>query len=80
MEKNISVTDLTVLWGSIMIEKITTLTDKQHMFIDDELSEKISTVEWTNIDDMGCLSIFFMNKRSFTDDELKIIVDVLNSL
>lgn len=76
----INVGDLKFNIYGFSCEKIKKMSDKKLMELEDELSEKIYTVHWVNIDDMNYLSVSWSLIQDISEKEKNIIVEILNNI
>lgn len=82
VRERFSLDDLELSQGSISVPSCTI-----HNFSEDEchklynlISEKITRVEWCNVDDAGYLTIAFHRTISLTDEMIDVTLDCLNAL
>lgn len=77
-----SLDDLTVLSESIAVEKLTekVFDESQCHLLEQLIHEKISGLEYCNVDDQGYLTISFYRNGSITDEQVKTVIECLNAL
>lgn len=62
------------------INKIKRASDKKLNTLMDELSENVVSVSWTNVDDMGILSVRWLSTMFISDEQKQETIKVLNKL
>lgn len=82
VRERFSLDDLELSQGSISVPRCTI-----NNFSEDDchrlynlISEKISRVEWCNVDDAGYLTISFYRTTMLTDEMIDVTLDCLNAL
>lgn len=75
----ISFDDVERNWNGFSVPKITQMSDKKLMELQDKLFE-IGTCNYTNIEEYGYLTVGWEHKYTMTDDEVKRVVEILNCL
>ncbi len=74
--------DLTLLWKSISVERLTIdiFTEDDCYKLEGLINERISGLEWVNVDDSGYLSISFIHAGTPTEEQIKAVLDSLNEI
>ena len=75
----ISFADVIASWNGFSVPKITKMTDKQLMELQDKLFD-IGTCNYTNIEEYNYLTVGWTRKYTMTDKEVERVVEILNSL
>lgn len=75
----ISFDDVERSWNGFSVPKITQMSDKKLMELQDKLFE-IGTCNYTNIEEYRYLTVGWEHKYTMTDDEVKRVVEILNCL
>jgi len=75
----ISFADVEPCWNGFSVQKITEMTDRQLMELQDKLFE-IDTCNYTNIEEYKYLTVGWLDKCIMTDKEVERVVEILNCL
>jgi len=75
----ISFADIETCWNGFSVQKITKMTDRQLMELQDKLFE-IDICNYTNIEEYKYLTVGWLRKYIMTDKEVNKIVEILNCL
>ena len=75
-----SISDLELCSSSISVPKLTVdvFDDQYCHFLEQKLNERVSGVEWANVDDSGHLVVSF--RRLVTEEDVQAVIDSLNTL
>ena len=76
-----SLDDLTISTGSIDVPKLTEKLFKEDdcYMLEQLINERISGLEWCNVDDAGHLSISF-NSYIINEEQINTVIECLNAL
>lgn len=80
---HITSNDIVIFSRGFRIEKITDKYDNQFPFAAfDEFLEMLfhTSVDWSNIDDLGFLSVSFSNLPSITNEDIQKVCNFINKL
>lgn len=82
VRERFSLDDLELTQGSISVPSCTidNFSEEDCHRLYDLISEKISRVEWCNVDDAGYLTISFYRTSILTDEMIDVTLDCLNAL
>ena len=77
-----SLSDLTILTESITVERLTekVFDESDCYLLEQMIHEKISGLEYCNVDDQGYLTISFFRNRAITDKQINTVIECLNAL
>lgn len=81
IKEHFTIDDLELTQGSIGVPSCTIINfsenDCHRLY--DLISEKITCVEWCNVDDAGYLTISFYRTTELTDEMIEVTLDCLNT-
>ncbi len=82
VRERFSLDDLELTQGSIGVPSCTinNFSEEDCHRLYSLISEKISRVEWCNVDDAGYLTISFYRTTILTDEMIEVTLDCLNAL
>lgn len=77
----ITIDDINFHIYGFICEKITKATNKQFEKLEELLTEQIQSVNWSNIDDLGCLTVSWLGMNGcYKQEEKEIVCDILNKV
>lgn len=79
-QQKIIILDIVTLWGGFSVEKITSATDTQLTKLEEQLTLKVDSVKFANIEEFGFLNVAWLNKNTTGLKDKQTIIKILNEI